>query len=180
VGRIDRQLPRGGDRLMSERIRLSGITVNAPDAIELAKFYAEITGGVAKGGARWAVAVGPNSFIAFQGVELRVRRPGRPSVLPVHLGRPTAGPRSLRGVKVIQPAPTAPLRPRRSDRAAPTAPTTPRQRSSNTRRPARTSAHRQRMADVPLMEPSWDRRWPRQPRRHGPSSRSQPCPRRQC
>jgi uncharacterized protein (UPF0548 family) len=31
---------------------LSGITVNAPDAIELAKFYAEITGGAAKGDSR--------------------------------------------------------------------------------------------------------------------------------
>jgi glyoxalase superfamily protein len=54
---------------MSERIRLSGITVNAPDAIELAKFYAEITGGVAKGSSHWAALVGPNGFIAFQGVE---------------------------------------------------------------------------------------------------------------
>ena len=34
---------------MSDTIRLSGVTVNAPDAIVLARFYAEITGGVAKG-----------------------------------------------------------------------------------------------------------------------------------
>ena len=31
---------------MSDTIRLSGVTVNAPDAIVLARFYAEITGGV--------------------------------------------------------------------------------------------------------------------------------------
>ena len=30
---------------MSDLIRLSGTTVNAPDAIALARFYAEITGG---------------------------------------------------------------------------------------------------------------------------------------
>jgi hypothetical protein len=54
---------------MSERIRLSGVTVNAPDALELAMFYAEITGGVARGDAHWAAAVGPNAFIAFQQVE---------------------------------------------------------------------------------------------------------------
>ena len=34
---------------MSDTIRLSGVTVNAPDAIVLARFYAAITGGVAKG-----------------------------------------------------------------------------------------------------------------------------------
>jgi catechol-2,3-dioxygenase len=54
---------------MSERIRLSGVTVNAPDALELARFYAEITGGVAKGDSGWAAATGPNGFIAFQRVE---------------------------------------------------------------------------------------------------------------
>jgi len=32
---------------MSDRIRLGGTTVNAPDALALAKFYAEITDGVA-------------------------------------------------------------------------------------------------------------------------------------
>ncbi len=51
---------------MSAKIRLSSITVNAPDAIELAKFYAEIIGGVAKGSSHWAAAVGADSFIAFQ------------------------------------------------------------------------------------------------------------------
>jgi hypothetical protein len=30
---------------VSDRIALSGVAVNAPDAIELARFYAQITGG---------------------------------------------------------------------------------------------------------------------------------------
>ena len=34
---------------MSDTIRLDGTTVNAPDALALAQFYAEITGGVARG-----------------------------------------------------------------------------------------------------------------------------------
>ena len=33
---------------MSDLVKLSLTTVNAPDAISLARFYAEITGGVAK------------------------------------------------------------------------------------------------------------------------------------
>jgi hypothetical protein len=40
---------------MSDAIRLSGVTVNASDAIALARFYALITGGTAKGSTRWAV-----------------------------------------------------------------------------------------------------------------------------
>ncbi len=43
---------------MSDLIRLSLTTVNAPDAIALARFYAEITGGVAKGDAHWAAVAG--------------------------------------------------------------------------------------------------------------------------
>ena len=39
---------------MSDTIRLTGVTVNAPDAIVLARFYAVVTGGVAKGNSRWA------------------------------------------------------------------------------------------------------------------------------
>src|SRR4051794_14651299 len=54
---------------MSDMIRLSGVTVNAPDAIQLARFYAEITGGVAKGNQHWATVTGPNGFIGFQQVE---------------------------------------------------------------------------------------------------------------
>ena len=54
---------------MSDQIRLSGTTVNAPDAIALARFYAEITGGVAKGNEHWALVAGPNGDIAFQQVE---------------------------------------------------------------------------------------------------------------
>lgn len=51
---------------MSHRIRLDGTTVNAPDALALAQFYAEITDGVAKGTFYWAAVTGPNGFIAFQ------------------------------------------------------------------------------------------------------------------
>ena len=54
---------------MSETIRLSGVTVNAPDAIVLARFYAVITDGVAKGNSRWATVTGPNADIAFQQVD---------------------------------------------------------------------------------------------------------------
>ncbi|QGN34042.1 VOC family protein [Microlunatus sp. Gsoil 973] len=54
---------------MSNTIRLSGTTLNAPDAIALARFYAEITGGVAKGNRHWAVVTGPYAEIGFQRVE---------------------------------------------------------------------------------------------------------------
>ena len=54
---------------MSDRIRLNGTTVNAPDALALAKFYAEITDGVARGTSHWAAVTGPNGFIAFQQVD---------------------------------------------------------------------------------------------------------------
>lgn len=51
---------------MSDEIRLSGVTVDADDALALARFYAVITGGVAKGDARWAVVDGPHGCIAVQ------------------------------------------------------------------------------------------------------------------
>jgi hypothetical protein len=54
---------------MSDTIRLDGVTVNAPDALALATFYAEITRGVARGTAHWAVVTGPNGTITFQRVE---------------------------------------------------------------------------------------------------------------
>jgi len=54
---------------MSDTIRLSGVTVDAPDAIELARFYAVITGGVANGNSHWASVTGPHAVIAFQQVE---------------------------------------------------------------------------------------------------------------
>lgn len=54
---------------MSDRIRLCGTTVNAPDAIALAKFYAVITGGVAHGDESWAIVTGPDAEIGFQRVE---------------------------------------------------------------------------------------------------------------
>jgi hypothetical protein len=53
---------------MSDRIRLDGTTVNAPDALALATFYAEITGGVAKGSASWAAVSGPDGSLGFQQV----------------------------------------------------------------------------------------------------------------
>jgi catechol 2,3-dioxygenase-like lactoylglutathione lyase family enzyme len=54
---------------MSDRIRLDATTVNAPDALALARFYAEITGGVATGTSHWAAVSGPNGFIGFQQVD---------------------------------------------------------------------------------------------------------------
>jgi hypothetical protein len=54
---------------MSDTIKLSGTTLNAPDAIALARFYAEITGGAAKGNRHWAIVDGPNAEFGFQRVE---------------------------------------------------------------------------------------------------------------
>src|SRR6476469_4193718 len=54
---------------MSDLIRLSLTTVNAPDAIALARFYAELTGGVAKGDEYWALVEGPNGDIGFQQID---------------------------------------------------------------------------------------------------------------
>lgn len=53
---------------MSDSIRLDGTTVDAPDALALAEFYAEITDGVASGTSSWAAVRGPHGFIAFQQV----------------------------------------------------------------------------------------------------------------
>jgi catechol 2,3-dioxygenase-like lactoylglutathione lyase family enzyme len=70
---------------MSHRIGLNGITVDAPDALALAEFYAEITDGVARGTSRWAAVSGPNAFIAFQQVE-QFRPPTWPGgSVPTHL-----------------------------------------------------------------------------------------------
>ncbi len=54
---------------MSDRIRLDSITVNAPDAIALARFYAEITRGTAAGDSDWAAVTGPHGSMAFQQVD---------------------------------------------------------------------------------------------------------------
>lgn len=54
---------------MSSVIRFSGVTVNAPNAIELARFYAVITDGKATGDAHWAVLDGPNGSMGFQQVQ---------------------------------------------------------------------------------------------------------------
>jgi hypothetical protein len=59
---------------MTAAIRLSGVTVNAPDALELARFYAAITGGECRGSSHWAAVSGPNGAIAFQQVD-DFRRP---------------------------------------------------------------------------------------------------------
>ena len=53
---------------MSDTIKFSGVTVNAPDAIALAEFYAEITGGQTWGNEHWATVEGPNGEIGFQQV----------------------------------------------------------------------------------------------------------------
>ncbi|GAA3259649.1 VOC family protein [Dactylosporangium siamense] len=70
---------------MPDTIRLSGATVNAPDAIALARFYALITHGAAKGNSRWATVTGPNGHIAFQQVD-DFRPPAWPAGgTPMHL-----------------------------------------------------------------------------------------------
>ena len=53
---------------MSDTIRLTGVTLNAPDAVALARFYAVITGGAARGDSHWATVTGPNGDLAFQQV----------------------------------------------------------------------------------------------------------------
>ena len=55
--------------MISDVIRLSGVTINAPDALRLARFYATITGGVAKGDSGWAMVTGPGGDIGFQQVD---------------------------------------------------------------------------------------------------------------
>ena len=54
---------------MSDKIRLSTTTVNAPDALALATFYAALTDGVTNGSEHWATVSGPNGLIAFQQVD---------------------------------------------------------------------------------------------------------------
>jgi hypothetical protein len=72
---------------MSDSIKLDGTTVNAPDALVLAKFYAEITNGVATGTSRWAAVTGSNGFIAFQQVDdfPPPEWPGKDSPMLMHL-----------------------------------------------------------------------------------------------
>lgn len=54
---------------MSDSIRLSSVTVDCPNAPELAAFYAEITGGtVVSRSEAWATVNGPNGRIDFQTV----------------------------------------------------------------------------------------------------------------
>ena len=51
---------------MSDTISLTGVMLDAPDALALARFYADLTGGIARGDARWATVDGPHGYIAFQ------------------------------------------------------------------------------------------------------------------
>ena len=70
---------------MSDLIQLCGTTVNAPDAIALARFYAEITGGAVQGDAHWAIVTGPNGEIGFQRIE-SFRPPTWPEgEVPMHM-----------------------------------------------------------------------------------------------
>jgi len=72
---------------MSDTIRLDGTTVNAPDALALAQFYAEITGGVARGTSHWAAVSSGDAVIAFQQVEdfQPPTGPGGPAPVQLHL-----------------------------------------------------------------------------------------------
>jgi catechol 2,3-dioxygenase-like lactoylglutathione lyase family enzyme len=54
---------------MSDSIRLSSVALDCPDATELARFYADITGGlVVVAGEAWATVDGPGGRIDFQTV----------------------------------------------------------------------------------------------------------------
>lgn len=54
---------------MNDDIRLSAVTVDCPDAVRLAEFYARITGGTMISlGAAWACVLGPAGRINFQTV----------------------------------------------------------------------------------------------------------------
>lgn len=53
---------------MSDEIRLSAVTLNAPDPLALASFYAVIMDGEAKGSAQWATVNGSHGRIDFQRV----------------------------------------------------------------------------------------------------------------
>ena len=72
---------------MSDTIRLDGMTVNAPDALGLAQFYAELTGGVATGTAHWAaVAPAARSICLPAGRRLRPPTwPGGDAPMQLHL-----------------------------------------------------------------------------------------------
>lgn len=72
---------------MSATIRLDGTTVDAPDALALAEFYAEMTDGVATGTSQWAAVTGPNGFIAFQQVDdfRPPEWPGQDTPMQMHL-----------------------------------------------------------------------------------------------
>jgi hypothetical protein len=45
---------------MSDDIRLSATTVNAPDALAIAAFYAQLTVGIPKGSEHWPTVSGAN------------------------------------------------------------------------------------------------------------------------
>ena len=83
---------------MSDEIRLSATTVNAPDALALAIFYAELTGGDTLGSEHWATVSGPNGFIEtfsrygvsttwFRACENAASRPPSPSYSPINAAK---------------------------------------------------------------------------------------------
>ena len=72
---------------MGDGIRYDGPTVDAPDALALARFYAAITGGSASGTEHWAAATTPDGVIAVQQVpDYRAPRwPGQEVPAQLHL-----------------------------------------------------------------------------------------------
>ncbi len=72
---------------MSDTIRLNGTTVNAADALTLARFYGDITAATAVGSSQWAAVSGPNGFITFQQVDdfRPPTWPGGPAPTQLHL-----------------------------------------------------------------------------------------------
>ena len=73
---------------MSDSIRLSSVTVNCPDAAELAAFYADITGRqITFSNSAWVTVDGPGGRIDFQTVPDHVPPtwPGNTSPSRLHL-----------------------------------------------------------------------------------------------
>jgi catechol-2,3-dioxygenase len=74
---------------MSDSIKFGGVTLDCPDAGELATFYAEITGGeVTVSGTSWALMTCPDgSAICFQGAPgySPPTWPGTPSSQQIHV-----------------------------------------------------------------------------------------------
>lgn len=66
---------------MFPAVSLDGVTVNAPDALALARFYAALLGGTVRGDSSWAMTRGSRGTISFQrDPDLRTKQ------WPVHPG----------------------------------------------------------------------------------------------